>query len=75
MKGSWSYTYPGSANATADGAAIFQSSSGISMASKQESGTPAQLAFNASRISALYQDGLTDIRVNALLGMNLIRAF
>ena len=31
--------------------------------------------FSASRSSALYQNGITEIRVNALLGMNLIRAF
>lgn len=31
--------------------------------------------FDLSRSSSLYQNGLTEIRVNALLGMNLIRAF
>ncbi len=31
--------------------------------------------FNASYASALYQDGLSEIRVNALFGLNLIRAY
>lgn len=31
--------------------------------------------FNASYSSALYQDGLSEIRVNALFGLNLIRAY
>lgn len=33
------------------------------------------LSFDASRTSSLYQNGLTEIRVNALYGLNLIRAF
>lgn len=36
---------------------------------------PADVVLNASTTSSLYQDGLTEIRVNALFGMNLIRAF
>lgn len=31
--------------------------------------------FDASRTSSLYQNGLTEIRVNALFGLNLIRAY
>lgn len=75
IRGSWSYTHPVSINASADGAAFFQSSSDICMASKPEVNTPAQLSFNASRLSALYQDDLTEIRVNALFGLSLIRAY
>lgn len=33
------------------------------------------LAFDPSRVSALYQDNLNEVRVNALFGLNLIRAF
>lgn len=33
------------------------------------------LSFDASRTSSLYQNGLTEIRVNALFGLNLIRAY
>ncbi len=31
--------------------------------------------FDLSRSSSLYQNGLNEVRVNALFGMNLIRAF
>ena len=31
------------------------------------------LSFDASRVSSLYQNGLTEIRVNALCGYMLIR--
>ena len=33
------------------------------------------LTFNLNRSSPLYQNGLTEVRVNALYGLNLIRAF
>jgi hypothetical protein len=33
------------------------------------------LSFDASRTSSLYQNGLTEIRVNALFGLNLIRSY
>ncbi len=36
---------------------------------------PADVVLNASTTSSLYQDGLTEIRVNALYGLNLIKAF
>lgn len=31
--------------------------------------------FDASRVSSLYQNDLTEIRVNALFGLNLMRAY
>lgn len=31
--------------------------------------------FDLSRSSSLYQNGLNEVRVNALFGLNLIRAF
>ena len=31
--------------------------------------------FDLSRSSSLYQNGLTEVRVNALFGLNLIRAY
>lgn len=34
-----------------------------------------RLEFNPSRVSALYQDNLNEVRVNALYGLNLIKAF
>lgn len=33
------------------------------------------LEFDPSRVSALYQDNLNEVRVNALYGLNLIKAF
>lgn len=36
---------------------------------------PADPAIDASKCNSLYQDGLTDVRVNALYGLNLIKAF
>ncbi len=33
------------------------------------------LNFDASRVSSLYQKDLSEVRVNALFGLNLIRAF
>lgn len=33
------------------------------------------LSFDASRTSSLYQNGLTEIRVNALFGLSLIRSY
>ena len=35
----------------------------------------AHMGFNASRISSIYQDNLTEVRVNALFGLHLIRAY
>ena len=32
-------------------------------------------SFDASRVSSLYKNGLTEVNVNALYGLNLIRAF
>lgn len=36
---------------------------------------PADPCIDASRSSSLYQDNLTEIKVNALFGLNLIKAF
>ena len=33
------------------------------------------LNFDASRVSSLYQKDLFEVRVNAIYGLNLIRAF
>ena len=35
----------------------------------------ARANFDASRSSALYKKDLTEIRVNAIFGLNLIKAF
>ena len=36
---------------------------------------PADPCIDASRSSSLYQDNLTEIKVNALFDLNLIKAF
>ena len=36
---------------------------------------PPDPAIDLSRSNSLYQDGLNEVRVNALYGLNLIRAF
>lgn len=33
------------------------------------------MTFYANRCSSLYQDGLTEVRVNALYGLHLVRAY
>ena len=40
-----------------------------------ENKIPADPAIDASRVSSLYQNDLSEVRVNALFGLNLIRAF
>ena len=47
----------------------------INFSSGEVSGNFVDYRFNASNISSLYQNDLTEVRVNALFGMNLIRAF
>lgn len=37
--------------------------------------TPSYISIDASKSSSLYVAGLTEIRVNALYGLNLIKAF
>ena len=39
------------------------------------SGAVKQYSFNASLSSSLYKDNLTEVRVKALYGLNLIKAF
>ena len=34
-----------------------------------------QISFDASKSSSLYQNNLSEVRVNALFGLNLIKAF
>ena len=61
----------------ASGAAEGVPATGSRTSSADEGGLASYSRINIdlSRSSSLYQNGLTEIRVNALLGMNLIRAF
>lgn len=45
------------------------------MVSMQGENIPADPAIDLSRNNSLYQDGLNEVRVNALFGLSLIRAF
>lgn len=45
------------------------------MAQETANNIPCDPCIDASRSSSLYQDNLTEIKVNALFGLNLIKAF
>ena len=53
----------------------FASQNVKTMVSMQEENIPADPAIDLSRSNSLYQDGLSEVRVNALFGLNLIKAF
>ena len=53
----------------------FASQNVKTMVSMQEENIPADPAIDLSRSNSLYQDGLNEVRVNALFGLSLIRAF
>lgn len=63
--------------ARGEGSLSYRSNSVMQMVTKQlaTETNPADVVLNASTTSSLYQDGLTEIRVNALYGLNLIKAF
>ena len=63
--------------ARGEGSLSYRANSVMQMVTRQlaTETNPADVVLNASTTSSLYQDGLTEIRVNALFGMNLIRAF
>ena len=41
----------------------------------QEADNRNLLEFDPSKVSALYKDNLNEVRVNAIYGLNLVRAF
>ena len=57
------------------GAAYFSIASAPTSMADGHSNASAQMGFDASRVSSLYQDNLTEVRVNALFGLQLIRAY
>lgn len=61
--------------AETSGAAYFAIASETSSMAYGDSNASAQMGFNASRVSSLYQNNLTEVRVNALFGLQLIRAY
>ena len=72
--GEWPNVYA-TQKSTAGGCAFFRyndSNSGETLSERESS---AHLGFDASRVSSLYQNSLYDVRVNALFGLLLIRAY
>lgn len=72
-----SHVYPGSLEATESGALKFLHNGNFKLPPllSTDSGAPVGITLDASRVSSLYQNDLTEIRVNALFGLNLIRAY
>lgn len=62
--------------ARSEGSLSYRSNSVMQMVTKQlaTETNPADVVLNASTTSSLYQDGLTEIRVNGIFGMYLIRS-
>ena len=72
--GEWPNVYA-TQKSTVGGCAFFRyndSNSGETLSERESS---AHLGFDASRVSSLYQNSLYDVRVNALFGLSLIRAY
>ena len=72
-----SHVYPGTLEATESGALKFLHNGNFKLPPllSTDSGAPVGISLDASRVSSLYQNDLTEIRVNALFGLNLIRAY
>ena len=72
-----SHVYPGALEATESGALKFLHNGNFKLPPllSTDSGAPVGITLDASRVSSLYQNDLTEIRVNALFGLNLIRAY
>ena len=75
IHGEWSNTYAVIANSEADGACYFKYPHMTASYLLESSGGSGQMGFDASRICSLYQTGMNEVRVNAIFGFNLIRAF
>ena len=74
IQGEWPNVYA-TQKSTTGGCAFFRyndSNSGETLSERESS---AHLGFDASRVSSLYQNSLYDVRVNALFGLSLIRAY
>lgn len=63
--------------ARGEGALSYRSNSVMQMVTKQlaTETNPADVVLNESATSSLYQDGLTEVRVNALFSLQLIKAY
>ena len=72
--GEWANTHAAYPSAGVVGASYFKDAQNPKMMSTLNETASAHMGFNASRVSSLYQ-GIDEVRVNALFGLNLIRAF
>lgn len=71
--GEWANTHAANPGAFVLGASYFRYiENPIRMSTLNETAS-AHMGFNASRVSSLYQNDLTEVRVNALCGYMLIR--
>lgn len=73
--GEWANTHTTKHEAFVLGASYFRDAQNPSRISTLMEPASAHMGFNASRISSIYQDNLTEVRVNALFGLQLIRAY
>ena len=76
ISGEWAHTWANTKNSPVLGAAYFKKpdTTGSFPVNPNNPGS-GQLGFNASHVSNLYQNNLNEVRVNALFGLNLIKAF
>ena len=72
--GEWANTHAANPNAGVVGASYFRDAQNPMRMSTLNETASAHMGFNASRVSSLYQS-IDEVRVNALFGLNLIRAF
>ena len=72
--GEWANTHAAYPSAEVVGASYFKDAQNPKMMSTLNETASAHMGFNASRVSSLYQD-IDEVRVNALFGLNLIKAF
>lgn len=72
-----SHVYPGTLEATESGALKFLHNGNFKLPPllSTDSGAPVGISLDASRVSSMYQNDINDVRVNALFGLHLIRAY
>ena len=72
--GEWANTHATNTGAGVIGASFFRDTQNPSRMSTLMKPGSAQMGFNASLISSIYQDNMSEVRVNALFAMCLIRS-
>ncbi len=72
--GEWANTHAANTGAVVVGASYFRDTQNPNRMSTLMEPASAHMGFNASRISSIYQDNMSEVRVNALFAMCLIRS-